>query len=87
MTQINWKDNNHSGGFVERSLRQLETYIENTKNPARRMILLQRYITMWEIKARVGRPDKQSEEIAALKQELDNLKKMAGMAQANQIEK
>ena len=86
MTAVNWKDNNHSGAFVTRQLRALEPIIEKAKGP-KKIAYLSRYVYLWEVKSRVAKPDKQDEEIQELRQEIADLKQLAGLAQNNQITK
>jgi len=83
MTAINWKGNNHSGAFVVRQLKALEPVIEKAKG-TRKLVLLSHYTMIWERKAKIAKPERNDEELEALRKELDELKTLAGLAQKNQ---
>jgi len=81
MTQINWKNNDHSGAFVERSLRQLETLFEKQKSPAKKLAILQKYVWIWSVKANIAKSDKEKE----LEERIKKLEELAGLAQKQVI--
>lgn len=83
MTQNNWKNNNHQGRFVARSLRRMETDFANLQTAEERLEMLRGYVYIWNIMAQVGK----NVEIEELKDDMDELKRLVGLAQSTKISK
>lgn len=77
MTRVNWKTNDHSGRFVNRSLRQLEVALEKTKSTQKKMQLLKDYVYVWSVKAQIGKSERDKE----LEERIEKLEQAAGLAQ------
>jgi hypothetical protein len=80
LTQINWKDNNNSGAFVERQLRSLQAQIEGSPDVDTKLERLKSYMYIWDTKARIVKNHHLEERIA-------ELERLAGIAQNGVIAK
>lgn len=80
MTQINWKSNDHTGGFIERQLRGLEQWI-STQPEEQRLQYLGKYAYLFELKARVAKYERELE----LEERIKELERLAGIAQQGVI--
>ena len=83
MTQIKWKDNSHSGAFVERQLRSLEAYINNCQDGATKLQELKDYVYVWNLKSQIIERDSSKE----LEKRIEELERLAGIAQSGVIAK
>jgi len=77
MTKINWIKNDHSGRFVNRSLKRLENDYDKAPDAEKRMAILNRYVYIWNIKAQIAKSEREFE----MEKRIAELEKIAGIAQ------
>ena len=66
MTQIQWRNNDNSGAFIERQLRQIQAQIENTQDVDVKLERMKSYTYIWDIKARIVKTSDHEDRIEAL---------------------